>query len=54
MQAHNVRVIAAGETLGPPQPLERDEDPIAEILRELRDERAARLEAASELLEQAE
>ena len=37
-------IVEAGGTLGPPQPLEQDEDPVAAVLRDLRDERAAKIE----------
>lgn len=41
------RIVKAGGTLGPAQPFEPDEDPIAAILRELREERLAKIERLS-------
>jgi hypothetical protein len=41
------RIVKAGGSLGPPQPLEQDEDPIAVVLGELREERAAKIERLS-------
>lgn len=51
--AERRRIVKAGGSLGPPQPLEPDEDPIADALRELRRERLGRLERTSDLIEQA-
>ena len=47
------RIVKVGGSLGPRQPFERDEDPIADALRELRRERHGRLERTSDLVEQA-
>jgi hypothetical protein len=41
------RIVKAGGTLGSGEPVEEGEDPIANVLRELREERAATIERLS-------